>query len=52
MEEETLIKKFKQWIAATGFELFLWGNDTTEEYYWEEIYQQEKNWKQANHKPL
>jgi len=52
MEKETIIKKIKQWIAGIGFSLFLWGNNTTEEDYWEEIYQQEKNWKMNNNNPL
>ena len=52
MEKETLKTKFKNWIASIGFKLFLWGTDTTEEWYWEEIYQQEKEWRKANHLPL
>ncbi len=52
MEKETLIEKFKSWIAGIGFKIFLWGNESTEEQYWEEIYQQEKAWKQSNHKEL
>lgn len=49
MQPKSLIEKLKQWIAGIGFRLFIWGNSTTEEDYWEEIYQQEKNWKQSNH---
>jgi len=45
MEKQTIIQKIKQWIAGIGFRLFIWGNETTEEQYWEEIYQQEKLFK-------
>lgn len=52
MNERNLLYKIRQFIAGIGFRLFLWGNETTEEDYWEEIYQQEKNWKLDNHKEL
>lgn len=52
MEKETLLGKIKSWIASKGFKLFLWGNDISEEDYWESIYQQEKAWKIDNHKEL
>lgn len=48
METVPIITRIKQWIAGLGFKLFLWGNSTTEEAYWEEIYQQEKYWRQSN----
>ena len=40
-----IITVIKQWIAGIGFKLFIWGNDTTQEEYWEDIYQQEKAYK-------
>lgn len=52
MGKRTLLSELKQRIASIGFKLFLWGNDTTEEDYWEEIYQQEKNWRLGTHKEL
>lgn len=42
MNKQSLWKKFKQFIASIGWNLFMWGNETTPEKYWEEIYQQEK----------
>lgn len=51
MEKVPTIKRIKMWIAGIGFRLFIWGNETTEEDYWEEIYQQERNWRRNNHLP-
>lgn len=31
-------------MAGIGFRLFIWGNNTTEEKYWKEIYEQEKRY--------
>lgn len=42
MEPLTLLSKIKIFIAGIGWRLFIWGNDTTEEKYWKEIYEQEK----------
>lgn len=36
------IPRLKMKIASIGWKLFIWGNDYTEESYWEQIYQQEK----------
>lgn len=52
MKEQGIWSRFKSLICSIGWKLFMWGNETTEEEYWEEIYQQEKSWKEANHKPL
>lgn len=49
MDKLTITARVKQWIASIGFRLFIWGNETTEEEYWEEIYQQEKRYKQTQH---
>lgn len=35
-------------LASFGFKLFLWGNNYSEEEYWEIIYQQEKAFKKDN----
>lgn len=48
MEKQNLIKRIKQLMAGIGFRLFIWANETTEEQYWEEIYQQEKALKENN----
>ena len=50
MKRGSIVERIKQWVAGIGFRLFIWGNDTTEEQYWEEIYQQERVFKQ--HKSL
>lgn len=34
-------QNLKNWIASIGWKLFIWGNNTTEEEYWESIYEQE-----------
>jgi hypothetical protein len=52
MGKKQLIDKFKDFISFIGWKMFLWGNDTTEEEYWEEIYQQEKHWRLNNHREL
>lgn len=52
MEHETLVTKFKSFIASIGWKLFIWGEGKTEEEYWDEIYEQEKYWRMNNHKPL
>lgn len=46
MEKLSWLKQIKLWLAKLGFRLFIWGNETTEEDYWEEIYQQEKEFRQ------
>ena len=40
-----LIDRLKQFIASIGWKLFIWGNNYTQEEYWESIYQQELNLK-------
>jgi len=42
MGKITIIQGLKQWIAGIGWRLFLWGNNTTAEEYWKQIYEQEK----------
>lgn len=48
MEKVPTLKRIKQWIAGIGFRLFIWGNETTEENYWLDIYEQEKRWRKSN----
>lgn len=38
----SFISEFKRVIASIGWRLFIWGNRFTEEQYWEQIYEQEK----------
>mgnify|MGYP001575279770 CR=1 FL=1 len=45
MKKHSLIIRLKEWIASIGWKLFIWGNSTTQEKYWEEIYEQEKAFK-------
>lgn len=52
MKPHSILTRFKQLLASFGWKLFIWGNHTTQEAYWEEIYEQEKAWKQSNHRPL
>lgn len=42
ISKECLIDYFKKQIASIGWRLFIWGNSYTEEEYWEQIYEQEK----------
>ena len=43
MMKDTIIQRIKSFIASLGWKMFIWGNDFTEEEYWEMIYNQEKN---------
>jgi len=38
----TILQRIKQVIAEIGWKLFIWGNDFTQEEYWQQIYLQEK----------
>ena len=42
MRKLTILQRIKQAIAAMGWSLFIWGNNTTEDEYWHSIYLQEK----------
>lgn len=41
MGKLTIIQRLKQIVASIGWKLFIWGNETTPEQYWSEIYEQE-----------
>ncbi len=45
MDKETIIEKLKDIIAGIAFRLFLWAAGRTQEQYWQEIYEQEVNYK-------
>jgi len=40
-----LIEEIKRIIAKFSFNLFLWASGLTDEEYWDQIYQQEKQFK-------
>jgi len=48
MGKFNFITKIKMFLASIGWKIFIWGNNYTEEEYWESIYQQEKNHKINN----
>ena len=39
---EIIKYKGRQFIAGISFKIFLWASETTQEKYWQEIYNQEK----------
>lgn len=39
----TIFFSFKNFVSSIGWRLFIWGLNITEEEYWEQIYEQEKN---------
>lgn len=45
MSKQTLIQWFKSFIASIGFKMFLWGNGITKEEYWQDIYEQERQFR-------
>ena len=47
MEKQSIYKRFKQLLASIGWKLFIWGNEYTEEEYWQSIYEQELNYKNS-----
>jgi hypothetical protein len=42
MKQETILDKFKNWVAGIGWALFLWGSQMTQEEYWQRIARQER----------
>lgn len=41
MKKQNLMSRIMGWVATIGFQLFIWGNKTTEEKYWQEVWEQE-----------
>ncbi len=41
MKKETLLERLKRFLGSIGWKLFIWGNNFTQEEYWERIFQQE-----------
>lgn len=46
MERLSIIARIKLYIGGIAWKLFLWGNEFTEEEYWERIYEQEKRFRE------
>ena len=46
MGKLNLLTKLKLFIGNVGWKLFLWGNEFTEEEYWERVYEQEKRFRE------
>lgn len=38
----SLLEQFRLWVGGLGWRLFIWGMNTSEEEYWDSIYEQEK----------
>ena len=51
-ETFSILEIIKQKIASVGFKLFLWGNSISEEEYWKQIYEQEKQFLESKNNPL
>ena len=37
-----ILTRLRLWIGSIGWRMFIWGADTTEEKYWDDIYELEK----------
>lgn len=46
MNKELILYKLRKFIGTTSWRLFLWSIGRTQDEYWEEIYQQEKRFKE------
>lgn len=46
MGKLSIITRIKLFIGGIGWKLFLWGNGFTDEEYWEQIYEQEKRFRE------
>jgi hypothetical protein len=46
MNKVIILYKLKKFIGTTSWKLFLWSIGRTQNEYWEEIYQQEKRFKE------
>lgn len=42
MGKFTLLERLRYWIAGIGFRVFIWGNQTTENDYLNQVYEVEK----------
>ena len=42
MGKLSILTQLRLWIGFIGWKMFIWGADTTEEKYWDDIYELEK----------
>jgi hypothetical protein len=42
MGKLSILTRLRLWIGSIGWRMFIWGVDTTEEKYWDDIYELEK----------
>ena len=42
MGKLSMLTRLRLWIGFIGWKMFIWGADTTEEKYWDDIYELEK----------
>ena len=42
MGKLSILTRLRLWIGSIGWRMFIWGADTTEEKYWDDIYELEK----------
>ncbi len=42
MGKLSILTQLRLWIGFIGWKMFIWGADTTEEKYWNDIYELEK----------
>lgn len=47
MKKQDYIIRFKGFVSSIGWKLFIWGLGITQEDYWEQIYWQEKHFKES-----
>jgi len=52
MKEQKLLQRIKQKLASIAWLVFIWGNEMTDEEYFETIYELEKAHKKMNNIPL
>jgi hypothetical protein len=38
----SLLDRFKNWVSSIGWRMFIWGLGKSENEYWNDIYEQEK----------
>jgi hypothetical protein len=40
-----ILTRLRLWVGSIGWKLFIWGMDTTEEAYWNSMYEWEKTYR-------
>ena len=46
MGKLSILTRLRLWIGSIGWRMFIWGVDTTEEKYWNDIYELEKSFRE------